>query len=39
MGGGIEGIYPLSFVKNGGLMNTSFHTVDTGAGQMAQATG
>nr|WP_315301056.1 hypothetical protein [Raoultella terrigena] len=25
MGSGIEGIYPLPSVKNGGLMNTSFH--------------
>lgn len=29
MGGGIEGI----FRKNGGLLNASFHTVDTGASQ------
>lgn len=33
MGSGIEGIYPLSSVKNGGLMNTSPRPLDTGASQ------
>ncbi|HAT1612643.1 TPA: hypothetical protein I8Y22_004053 [Raoultella planticola] len=31
--GGIEGIYPLPFVKNGGLPNTSSHTLDRVASQ------
>jgi len=30
---GINGIYPLLSVKNGGLPNTSSHTLDTGASQ------
>lgn len=38
MGSGIEGIYPLSSVKNGGLSNTSSHSPDNVASQMARAT-
>ena len=30
---GIDGIYPLPSVKNGGLPNTSSHPLDTGASQ------
>ncbi len=30
---GIDGIYPLLSVKNDGLPNTSFLTLDTGASQ------
>lgn len=37
-GSGIEGIYPLPFVKNGGLWNTSSHSLDNVASQMARAT-
>lgn len=37
MGSGIEGIYPLPSVKNGGLPSTSSHTLDTGESQMLQA--
>lgn len=33
MGSGIEGIYPMPSVKNGGLMNTSPSPLETGASQ------
>lgn len=38
IGSGIEGIYLLPFVKNGGLLDISSHTQDTGVSQMSQAT-
>lgn len=38
MGSDIEGIYLLPSVKNGGLLDISSHTQDTGVSQMSQAT-